>query len=77
MSVLQSEKRLNKHQAVAEVNKRVFLPHFSVVLTGVDSPQRKAVEAYIATQFLKNHAAKVNSFLPFCCLLRQKRISHR
>jgi len=65
MSVLQCERQHNKHQVVAEGNKRVFLPHLSVVLTGVESPQRKAVEAYIATQFFKNHAAKVNSFLPF------------
>jgi len=65
MSVLQSERQHNKHQVVAEGNKRVFLPHLSVVLTGVESPQRKNVEDYIATQFFKNHAARVNSFLPF------------
>lgn len=65
MSVLQSESQLKKQGVLSEVNKRIFLPHLSVVLTGVESPQRKNVEDYIATQFFKNHAAKVNSFLPF------------
>lgn len=65
MSALQGEVRLKKQHVVSTVSKRVFLPHLSVVLTDITSSQRDNVEAYIAKQFYKNHAADVNSFLPF------------
>jgi len=73
MSALHSEIQLKKQHVVSEASKRVFLPHLSVVLTGVESPQRDNVEAYIAKQFHKNHAADVNSFLPFLLSAETKR----
>ncbi|WP_020162010.1 thermostable hemolysin [Cycloclasticus pugetii] len=65
MSALQSESEGSKQRADSEANKRVFLPHLSVVLTGLESPQRANVEAYITKQFYKNHAAQIKSFLPY------------
>lgn len=74
MSALQSESEGSKQRADSEASKRVFLPHLSVVLTGLESPQRANVEAYITKQFYKNHAAQIKSFYLIYYLQKPKKI---
>jgi len=66
MRTKQTELKLEKekHPALAKT-KRILLPHLSVQLSDINSPNRTDVERYISSQFYNNHQAKINNFLPY------------